>query len=125
MRQIERPGGWPETVRWDGMNEPSGLELAAIALYDVVMTPRRFLVIALIAAAALVACSVGQSPVSRDPHDPSSPAAVEGVDPLHPPTAKPATVASGTVYACPMHPEVTSSAPGTCPKCNMTLVPKK
>jgi hypothetical protein len=26
------------------------------------------------------------------------------------------------VYACPMHPEVSSKAPGTCPKCGMTLV---
>ncbi|MDP9071315.1 MAG: multicopper oxidase family protein [Actinomycetota bacterium] len=26
-------------------------------------------------------------------------------------------------YACPMHPEVTASAPGTCPKCGMKLVP--
>jgi hypothetical protein len=25
------------------------------------------------------------------------------------------------VYACPMHPEVVSDRPGTCPKCNMTL----
>lgn len=32
----------------------------------------------------------------------------------------------GTVYVCPMHPEVTSTAPGAlCPKCNMKLVPKK
>jgi FtsP/CotA-like multicopper oxidase with cupredoxin domain len=30
------------------------------------------------------------------------------------------TIAS---YACPMHPEVTSSEPGTCPKCGMKLVP--
>jgi len=29
-----------------------------------------------------------------------------------------------TVYACPMHPEVTSDNPGTCPKCGMTLVKK-
>ena len=29
------------------------------------------------------------------------------------------------VYTCPMHPEVTSSQPGKCPKCGMKLVPKK
>jgi FtsP/CotA-like multicopper oxidase with cupredoxin domain len=26
-------------------------------------------------------------------------------------------------YVCPMHPEVTSTSPGTCPKCGMKLVP--
>jgi FtsP/CotA-like multicopper oxidase with cupredoxin domain len=26
-------------------------------------------------------------------------------------------------YACPMHPEVTSTSPGTCPKCGMKLIP--
>lgn len=31
----------------------------------------------------------------------------------------------GVVYVCPMHPEVTSNAPGICPKCNMKLEPKK
>lgn len=30
-----------------------------------------------------------------------------------------------TIYTCPMHPEVTSNKPGTCPKCGMTLVVKK
>ena len=29
------------------------------------------------------------------------------------------------VYACPMHPEVTSDNPGKCPKCGMDLVLKK
>jgi FtsP/CotA-like multicopper oxidase with cupredoxin domain len=28
-----------------------------------------------------------------------------------------------SAYACPMHPEVTSSSPGTCPKCGMRLIP--
>jgi Cu+-exporting ATPase len=29
----------------------------------------------------------------------------------------------GTVYTCPMHPEVRQTGPGKCPKCGMTLVP--
>jgi len=29
----------------------------------------------------------------------------------------------GTVYTCPMHPEVRQHHPGTCPKCGMTLEP--
>jgi protein SCO1 len=28
---------------------------------------------------------------------------------------------SGVVYVCPMHPDVKSNSPGTCPKCGMTL----
>ena len=28
-------------------------------------------------------------------------------------------------YACPMHPDVSASGPGDCPKCGMALVPKK
>jgi hypothetical protein len=32
---------------------------------------------------------------------------------------------ASVVYTCPMHPEVRSNAPGSCPKCGMTLVPKK
>lgn len=30
-----------------------------------------------------------------------------------------------TLYVCPMHPEVTSKTPGTCPKCGMTLVERR
>jgi hypothetical protein len=33
-------------------------------------------------------------------------------------------VAGAKSYVCPMHPEVTSPAPGTCPICRMNLVPK-
>ena len=32
-------------------------------------------------------------------------------------------VAPATSYACPMHPEVTATEPGTCPKCGMKLLP--
>jgi FtsP/CotA-like multicopper oxidase with cupredoxin domain len=32
-------------------------------------------------------------------------------------------VAPATSYACPMHPDVTSTEPGTCPKCGMQLLP--
>lgn len=28
------------------------------------------------------------------------------------------------IYTCPMHPEVTADAPGSCPKCGMDLVPR-
>ncbi|WP_460489932.1 copper-transporting P-type ATPase [Curvibacter fontanus] len=31
--------------------------------------------------------------------------------------------AAGTVYTCPMHPEIRQNQPGTCPKCGMTLEP--
>jgi P-type Cu2+ transporter len=29
----------------------------------------------------------------------------------------------GTMYTCPMHPEIVKNEPGSCPKCGMTLVP--
>ena len=33
-------------------------------------------------------------------------------------------VPAGTVYTCPMHPEVTQIGPGTCPICGMALEPQ-
>jgi hypothetical protein len=36
----------------------------------------------------------------------------------------PATQAAAK-YTCPMHPDVISDQPGKCPKCGMTLAPKK
>jgi len=41
-----------------------------------------------------------------------------------PPTATPAAAEAGTVYTCPMHPEVVSDKPGKCPTCGMNLEPK-
>src|SRR5881296_4131658 len=38
-----------------------------------------------------------------------------------PPMAPPGT--SGSVYTCPMHPEIRQDHPGHCPKCGMTLEP--
>ncbi|HMO44861.1 MAG TPA: heavy metal translocating P-type ATPase [Rubrivivax sp.] len=35
----------------------------------------------------------------------------------------PAAVADGTIYTCPMHPEIRQDHPGNCPKCGMTLEP--
>lgn len=37
--------------------------------------------------------------------------------------AAPITVPAGTLYTCPMHPEVIQDHPGDCPKCGMALEP--
>ncbi|OOV08813.1 copper-translocating P-type ATPase [Rhodoferax fermentans] len=41
------------------------------------------------------------------------------------PTAKTAAAptVAGTIYTCPMHPEIRQDHPGNCPKCGMTLEP--
>ena len=52
-------------------------------------------------------------PGHADP-DPASPPATGSVPPAAP---------SGTVYTCPMHPEIRQDRPGNCPKCGMTLEP--
>ena len=40
-----------------------------------------------------------------------------------PPSPAARTAAPGTIYTCPMHPEVRQDHPGNCPKCGMTLEP--
>ncbi|MES3024754.1 MAG: copper-translocating P-type ATPase [Pseudomonadota bacterium] len=51
------------------------------------------------------------------------PASPEG-HPNHGGHARPAPSApSGTIYTCPMHPEIRRDAPGNCPKCGMALEP--
>ena len=37
---------------------------------------------------------------------------------------EPAPVAEGTIYTCPMHPEIRRSGPGSCPICGMALEPE-
>src|SRR5262249_22589754 len=36
----------------------------------------------------------------------------------------PGTAAGEVIYTCPMHPEVVSDRPGSCPKCGMALEPR-
>jgi Heavy metal binding domain len=81
-----------------------------------------------ILAAAIAAASTHSEPfeLKQDEFDAPAPTSV----------AEAAKAAGGTatheghsdhadaVYACPMHPEVTSATPGTCRKCGMALVKK-
>ena len=41
-----------------------------------------------------------------------------------PPIPVPESAVPGTVYTCPMHPEVRQDHPGACPKCGMALEPE-
>ncbi len=96
----------------------------------------------LVSALSLAACAGDPLPPSHSPADPANPHASEA--PFDAPlTAAPSTTGvappsaemhdhsahasadAGVTYTCPMHPEVQSSTPGSCPKCGMTLVPKK
>ena len=94
-----------------------------------------FTTLSFAALALLAGCSPGPAPVSTSAADPANPKAAEGMNPTLALAQSPAPANHGdhgshgdhaaTVYACPMHPEVTSDKPDqTCPKCNMKLVPK-
>lgn len=41
-----------------------------------------------------------------------------------PPSPVDSKPTAGTIYTCPMHPEVRQDHPGNCPKCGMTLEPE-
>ena len=40
------------------------------------------------------------------------------------PLESPETIATGTIYTCPMHPEIRQDHAGDCPKCGMALEPE-
>ena len=64
----------------------------------------------------------GAEPHQHDPATPPPPGPEEEHS-HEPPSA--AAHEEAAVYACPMHPEVTSDSPGRCPKCGMTLVKRR
>ena len=55
-----------------------------------------------------------QGKFAADPERYASPVAAA-------PVSAPASI--GTIYTCPMHPEIRQDHPGSCPKCGMTLEP--
>ncbi|MFZ5479534.1 MAG: heavy metal-binding domain-containing protein [Myxococcota bacterium] len=77
----------------------------------------------LFALGTSLACSNTHAPESATAshHDgtPARPAPTPA--PSADPIAAPAK-SEAAAYACPMHPEVTADAPGTCPSCGMALV---
>jgi hypothetical protein len=61
----------------------------------------------------------GRGPGAHEGSEPQTP----GAGPQHHDHG--ATHEAAAVYVCPMHPEVTSKTPGTCPKCGMALVERR
>jgi hypothetical protein len=59
-------------------------------------------------------------PVAPPPRHPIEKKRIDAPSGAEPP---PSAAGSHATYSCPMHPEVRSESPGTCPKCGMSLVP--
>ena len=78
---------------------------------------------------APVAPGTAADPASSEPPPPPVSQTLHSeVPPQNTPTptaTEDKSMGSPIVYTCPMHPEVRSDAPGTCPKCGMKLVPMK
>lgn len=107
---------------------PPALERAAAVAYAQMPRPRAILAVGAVDASPLPAPDVS---VARDQG-----ALAEGVAGLRrafaagafAPEAAPfdaAEIRTETRYVCPMHPDVTSDEPGSCPKCGMDLMPRE
>ncbi len=84
--------------------------------------PERYLALKGAAGAGLVQLGAGKNPAARIAGSPSGATVQIATAPVRPVTAPSAV--SGTVYTCPMDPEVRQPGPGACPKCGMDLEPE-
>jgi hypothetical protein len=71
-------------------------------------------------AMVLAGCAAGAQPLDLPAGHPADPA-TPGTDRPAEAAPVPAPAPAAETYVCPMHPEVTSDAPGRCPKCGMAL----
>jgi hypothetical protein len=74
--------------------------------------------------AATTSPSSSGMPAAHPGHDTGHAHATHASAPVSPANATTTQPAARAVYICPMHPEVVSDKPGTCPKCKMDLVKK-
>lgn len=97
------------------------------------MLPPRLAALAALVASLAIACADGTLPPVTSLADPSNPAAAEAPLPPPPamfgassssPVAAKAPPPGSVVYVCPMHSQIVRDAPGVCPICGMTLVPR-
>jgi multidrug efflux pump subunit AcrA (membrane-fusion protein) len=107
--------------------------LSGLAEGEKVVTSANFLIDSESSLNAAVS-SMGGTPAAAGPHaghagpTPSAPAPAPRPTPAAGPAPRapaPPASAAKTVYTCPMHPQVRSDEPGTCPICGMALVPAK
>ena len=107
---------------------PQGLKKAAAVAYAQMPRPRAIFAVGVDDVSPLPAPDVSVSPGQE--------ALAEGVTRLRRSLAENAfgvevaefdveAVRTETEYVCPMHPEVVSDEPGSCPKCGMDLVPRE
>lgn len=96
------------------------------------LTPRLAALVTLVASLT-IACADGTLPPVTSLADPSNPRAPEAQLPpppalfgasASPSGAAPLPPPGNVVYVCPMHSQIVRDAPGVCPICGMTLVPR-